>query len=187
MRLAHRALETRCAVVDPPTRPPARESTDRLGQAVDGPRERSAATPWPRHAEAETPQRSEPSFGRGNCPVRTPGKKDKPLWTPTFGGPTETKKARSVVASSRVPRLAGFAGSPPAAGLPRTVNWPLVQIPADRHTTTGTCDLGKFSICANRPPAQGLFRSAANKFVRPESAQQKSRPQGKGLLSAKRR
>ena len=77
------------------------------------------------------------------CPVRTPGKIDKPLWAPTFGGPAETKKARSVVASSRVPRLAGFAGSPPAAGLPGAVNWPLVQIPADRHTTTGTCVLGK--------------------------------------------
>src|SRR5271170_1281083 len=87
-------------------------------------------------------KRSEPSFGR-EMPVRTPGKIDKPLWTPTFGGPTETKKARSVVASSRVPRLAGFAGSPPAAGLPGAVNWPLVQIPADRHTTTGTCVLGK--------------------------------------------
>src|SRR5579883_2269499 len=36
---------------------------------------------------------------------------------PTFGGPTETKKARSVVALSRVPRLARYAGSPPAAGL----------------------------------------------------------------------
>ena len=53
----------------------------------------------------------------GMTPVRTPGKIDKPLWAPTFGGPTETKKARSVVASSRVPRWAGCAGLPPAAGL----------------------------------------------------------------------
>src|SRR5277367_5013873 len=50
-------------------------------------------------------------------PFRTPGKKDKPLRLPAFGGPTETKKARSVVASSRVPRWAGYAGLPPAAGL----------------------------------------------------------------------
>src|SRR5277367_4581444 len=110
-------------------------------------------------------RRSEPSFGR-EMPVRTPGKIDKPLWTPTFGGPTETKKARSVVASSRVPRLAGFAGSPPAAGLPGAVNWPLVQIPADRHTTTGTCVLGNITICANRASAQGVSCVEANKFAR---------------------
>src|ERR1700691_313761 len=110
-------------------------------------------------------KRSEPSFGR-EMPVRTPGKIDKPLWAQTFGGPAETKKARSVVASSRVPRLAGFAGSPPAAGLPRTVNWPLVQIPADRHTTTGTCVLGKMTICANRARAQGGSCVEANNFAR---------------------
>src|SRR5277367_3547587 len=110
-------------------------------------------------------RRSEPSFGR-RCPVRTPGKKDKPLWAPTFGGPAETKKARSVVASSRVPRLAGFAGSPPAAGLPRTVNWPLVQIPADRHTTTGTCVLGNVTIWVNRALAQEFSSPPANNFAR---------------------
>ena len=49
----------------------------------------------------------------------------------------------SVIASSRVPRSAGFAGLPPAAGLSRAADWPLVQIPTDRHTTTGTCVLGK--------------------------------------------
>ena len=43
----------------------------------------------------------------------------------------------SVIASSRVPRSAGFAGLPPAAGLSRAADWPLVQIPTDRHTTTG--------------------------------------------------
>ena len=46
--------------------------------------------------------------------------------------------------------MAGCAGSPPAAGLPRAVDWPLVQIPADRHTATGTCVLGRTIICANR-------------------------------------
>ena len=95
----------------------------------------------------------------GRIPVRTPGKKDKPLWAPTFGGPTETKKARSVVASSRVPRLAGFAGSPPAAGLPGAVDWPLVQIPADRHATTGTCVLGKSLFVRIAPRRKRFFRS----------------------------
>ena len=104
----------------------------------------------------EGPRRSEPSFGRGS-PVRTPGKIDKPLWAPTFGGPAETKKARSVVASSRVPRLAGFAGSPPAAGLPGAVNWPLVQIPANRHTTTGTCVLGNRLFVRIAPRRKGFL------------------------------
>ena len=116
--------------------------------------------------KAERPQAIKAIVWTRKCPVRTPGKKDKPLWAPTFGGPAETKKARSVVASSRVPRLAGFAGSPPAAGLPRTVNWPLVQIPADRHTTTGTCVLGKIIICANRALAQEFFSPPVNNFAR---------------------
>jgi hypothetical protein len=97
----------------------------------------------------------------GRIPVRTPGKKDKPLWAPTFGGPTETKKARSVVASSRVPRLAGFAGSPPAAGLPGAVDWPLVQIPADRHATTGTCVLGESLFVRIAPWRKRFSRSEA--------------------------
>ena len=84
-----------------------------------------------------------------------------------FGGPTETKKARSVVASSRVPRWAGFAGSPPAAGLPRTVNWPLVQIPADRHTTTGTCVLGKPLFGRNALKRKSFFRLSL-KFTIPK-------------------
>src|SRR6516162_6591597 len=103
----------------------------------------------------------------GRIPVRTPGKIDKPLWAPTFGGPAETKKARSVVASSRVPRWAGCAGSPPAAGLPRAVDWPLVQIPADRHATTGTCVLGDVIIWANRACAQGVSHARSQqKFAR---------------------
>ena len=72
-------------------------------------------------------------------------------------GPTETKKARSVVALSRVPRLARYAGSPPAAGLSWAVNRPLVRIPADRHTTTGTCDLGEKTNWANRRDLQEFF------------------------------
>jgi hypothetical protein len=115
--------------------------------------------------KAKWPQAIRAIVWTRKCPVRTPGKIDKPLWAPTFGGPAETKKARSVVASSRVPRLAGFAGSPPAAGLPGAVNWPLVQIPADRHTTTGTCVLGKETIWANRALAQGVFSPAPDNFA----------------------
>src|SRR5579872_1102763 len=117
---------------------------------------RSAAAPWPRRAQGERASSDLSHRLDEESPVRTPGKIDKPLWAPAFGGPAETKKARSVVASSRVPRWAGFAGSPPAAGLLGAVDWPLVQIPADRHATTGTCVLGKRSIWANRARAQGL-------------------------------
>ena len=49
-------------------------------------------------------------------PFRTPGKKDKPLRYADLWRVDRDEKARSVVALSRVPRLAGFAGSPPAAG-----------------------------------------------------------------------
>lgn len=165
MRPRARALETRRAVVDPPTRLLARIRRPALRKAIDGPLERSAAEPWPRRAAGRKAAAIRAIVWTRKCPVRTPGKIDKPLWAPTFGGPAETKKARSVVASSRVPRLAGFAGSPPAAGLPGAVNWPLVQIPADRHTTTGTCVLGKITIWANRASAQGLSAHGANDFA----------------------
>jgi hypothetical protein len=67
--------------------------------------------------------------------------------TSLFGTPAleagRDEKARSVVALSRVPRLAGFAGSPPAADPFVAVNRPLVRIPANQHTTTGTCEIGQ--------------------------------------------
>ena len=67
--------------------------------------------------------------------------------TSLFGKPAldagRDEKARSVVALSRVPRWAGFAGSPPAAGPCPAVNRPLVRIPANRHATTGTCEFGQ--------------------------------------------
>ena len=97
-------------------------------------------------------------------PFRTPGKIDKPLRLPAFGGLTETKKARSVVASSRVPRWAGCAGLPPAAGLSRAVDWPLVQIPADRHTTTGTCVLGNLLFGRIVPKRKRFLRRRAKFF-----------------------
>ncbi|CAN0508267.1 unnamed protein product, partial [Phaeothamnion confervicola] len=46
------------------------------------------------------------------------------------------KKARSVVALSRVPqRRSGFSSLAAVR--------PLVRIPTDRHTTTGTCEIGQ--------------------------------------------
>jgi hypothetical protein len=154
--IAPRVGDAECAVVDPPTRlllaftedgePPANARSDQLLS-------RSHDAPEPIGFGVQSHRLDEEN------PVRTPGKIDKPLWAPTFGGPAETKKARSVVASSRVPRLAGFAGSPPAAGLPGAVNWPLVQIPADRHTTTGTCVLGKLLFVRIALKRKRFFRS----------------------------
>ena len=166
MRLCARALETRAQSL---TRRRDRASRIRRRALRKPSTDRSSGQRLRRGHD--TPRAGEPQAIRAivwtrRCPVRTPGKIDKPLWAPTFGGPAETKKARSVVASSRVPRWAGFAGSPPAAGLPRTVNWPLVQIPADRHTTTGTCVLGKITIWVNRAGAQEFFPPPANNFAR---------------------
>ena len=166
MRLCARALETRAQSL---TRRRDRSANPTTGFEKSMSTDRSSGQRLRRGhdaPEAEQPQAIRAIVWTRKYPVRTPGKIDKPLWAPTFGGSAETKKARSVVASSRVPRLAGFAGSPPAAGLPRTVNWPLVQIPADRHTTTGTCVLGKIIIWVNRAGAQEFFPPPANNFAR---------------------
>jgi hypothetical protein len=81
--------------------------------------------------------------------------------TSLFGKPAleagRDEKARSVVALSRVPRLAGFAGSPPAAGPYQAVNRPLVRIPANQHTTTGTCEIGRVQKYAILPALQEIF------------------------------
>ena len=54
---------------------------------------------------------------KGKSLSARPARKTSLFGKSAFGGPTETKKARSVVALSRDPPLrAEFAGSPPAAG-----------------------------------------------------------------------
>ncbi len=73
-----------------------------------------------------------PSLGEGLDPFRTPGKKDKPLRYASLESGRD-EKARSVVALSRVPRLAGFAGSPPAAGLSRRLTGLLSGSPPPTH------------------------------------------------------
>lgn len=65
---------------------------------------------------------------------------------------------------SRSPVQTGFAGSPPAAGFSSAVDRPLVRIPADRHTTTGTCDLGKRRNRRRVPVSQAVFCPAAHFF-----------------------
>ena len=165
MRLFARAVETRCEVVDPPTRLPV-DPGDGFEQAAS-----EAARAISCCAVAMTrvgliSDLSDQSHRLDEEKSRPHARQDRQASLGAdFGGPAETKKARSVVASSRVPRLAGFAGSPPAAGLPRAVDWPLVQIPADRHTTTGTCVLGGPLCVRNRASAQGVSSARANYFA----------------------
>src|SRR5580704_6609128 len=81
-------------------------------------------------------------------------------------GRLETKKARSVVASSRVHSWrTSVSRSPPTAGLgvgleaPAAVR-PLVRMPTDRHAATGTCELGRDYL---RKYGQG-FKARSGKF-----------------------
>src|SRR5215203_1140086 len=77
---------------------------------------------------------------------------DKPLRLPEPVVETgKTREARSVVALSRV--LCGEQSvlvSPPAADqmswralTPQAAGRPLVRLPTDRHTATGTCEIGQ--------------------------------------------
>jgi len=142
MRRTARALETRTAVVDPPPRPLAarlkrrraarptrkgqmlrRGRAFRLGRAPSAEFTtivwRGKSLPHARQdRQASSVRRPLESRQRRKSPVRRCFK-------------------------PRPPVGAGCAGSPPAAGLSRAVDWPLVQIPADRHATTGTCVLGR--------------------------------------------
>jgi hypothetical protein len=148
------------ASVDPPF---ATAGASR-GNCLAG-RERSDAAPlWTRApwTRRTTPSKVFMAFawsGR-NSPSARPARK-----TSLFGKPAlETgrdEKARSVVALSRVPRLAGFAGSPPAAGPLWAVNRPLVRIPANQHTTTGTCEIGQNEKYAIRRALQEFFSETA--------------------------
>jgi len=78
-------------------------------------------------------------------------------WTSLFGDPSrwwrpaKDLEARSVVALSRVPcGEQGVLVSPPAADqmswralAPQAAGRPLVRLPTDRHTATGTCEIGQ--------------------------------------------
>ena len=53
----------------------------------------------------------QPPLGKGETLSARPARETSLFGTPAFGGADRDEKARSVVALSRVPRLAGFAGS----------------------------------------------------------------------------
>ena len=166
MRIADRAVETRPVGVDPPPRPHASRSTRLESRG--------------RRASRDQMLR------RGRLGLA--GQKPAPLSQPSFGGEESLPHARQDRQASSVSRpLEGrqrpkkpgpsllqvaspvWRGAPVRLRLPvfaRAVDWPLVQIPADRHTTTGTCVLGKTVICANRPQMQAVFSTGAALFRR---------------------
>jgi len=100
---------------------------------------------------------SQPSFGREKS--RPHARQDRQA--SSVSRPLEGRQRRK----SPVRRC--FKSRPPFGGVRRfasgcrsflrAVDWPLVQIPADRHTTTGTCVLGDSVICANRRRTQAIF------------------------------
>jgi hypothetical protein len=157
MRASARALETRPLPLTRHPRPPA--------LARRKPHEvRSDAAPldMPTVDERITPSRALMAFvwsGNESHSAR-PARK-----TSLFGKSAleadRDEKARSVVALSRVPRLARFAGSPPAAGPFAAVNRPLVRIPANRHATTGTCEFGQIESKRFAAHYKSFFREMA--------------------------
>ena len=110
---------------------------------------------------------------------RTPGNDGQAssVFAPAGGKLAETKKARSVVALSRV--LSGELSSPvspPAAGQsswrdspqrawsPQAAGGPLVPLPTDRHATTGTCEIGQIRNNIFRPSVKHYARNRAKNF-----------------------
>ena len=92
--------------------------------------------------------------------------------TSLFGKPAleagRDEKARSVVALSRVPRLAGFAGSPPAAGLFWRLTGLLSGSPPTDTRPQARAKLGKLDkICESADITSDFF---AGSFRRPAAA-----------------
>ncbi len=88
-------------------------------------------------------RRLEPSFGKeDSLPHARQDRQASSVSRPLEGRQRPKKPGPSLLqVASPVGR-----GTPVILRLPvlsKVVNWPLVQIPTDRHTTTGTCVLGK--------------------------------------------
>ena len=104
-------------------------------------------------------------------PFRTAGKTETSLLVSTLEGRRDLE-ARSVVASSRVPRSGrGKPVSLPAAGhlgvgegdLPQAAVRPLVRIPTDRHVATGTCEFGRGRYRPCRRDCKNYFALTARR------------------------
>ena len=148
-----RAVETRAATRHGQPRPARRRSTRRW-TGVAPIRCCAVGFTRPGSRRPVMSHRLERGF-----PFRTPGKKDKPLRYADLWRVDRDEKARSVVALSRVPRLK--RGSPVRLRLPVGTDGSSAScpIPANRHTTTGTCEIGQGLDRQNRASAQAFSRS----------------------------
>ena len=164
MRPPARALETRTVNVDPPPRPStklrataeSRQARRREGQMLRRGHDRR--------------RRSKPSaefraivWKGDSLPHARQDRQASSVSRPLEGRQRPKKPGPSLLqVASPVGR-----GAPVCLRLPvfsRAVNWPLVQIPADRHTTTGTCVLGNRGIGPNGAIYKHYFRAGQNFF-----------------------
>jgi hypothetical protein len=83
-------------------------------------------------------------LGLGRAPHRTAGKSSASLVlpTPNIGIGRDQKSPLRRCFKSRPSRRAGFAGFVSGYRSAPTAFRPLVRISADRHATTGTCEIG---------------------------------------------
>ena len=144
-----RAVETRTADRTWPTATDRRRSTNDVDRRhADHMLRRSFERPGLRQSvESHRLERE--------LPLRTPGKKGQASSVADLWRVDRDEKARSVVASSRVPRLAGFAGSPSGCRLELTVYRPLVRTPPTDTRPQARAKLGN-----ERDTEKGLVAQA---------------------------
>jgi hypothetical protein len=87
-----------------------------------------------------------------------PARETSLFGTPAFGGADRDEKARSVVALSRVPRLAGFAGSPPAAGFVERLTGLLSGSPPTDTRPQARAIWARRNVCMRAPRSSIIFR-----------------------------
>jgi hypothetical protein len=124
-----------------------------------------------------------PSLGMGLVPFRTPGKKDKPLRYARYG----------IWQRRKSPVRRCFKSRPPFGGVRRfasgcrflpAVDRPLVRIPAARHTTTGTCDLGNPENREIRRYYKCFFRVLQRARMRPRVRASEAPPPQSGSANS---
>ena len=159
MRRSPRALETRNAAPLTRRRDRLRESGSGFEKPCAGPLQAvSCCAVAKTRLRPEDLRRSQPSFGRGNVPSARPARKTSLFGRRPLEGRQRPKKPGPSLlqVASPVGR-----GSPVRLRLPvltGAVDWPLVQIPADRHATTGTCVLGKGLFVRIEARRKGFLR-----------------------------
>lgn len=162
-------------------RPPCAIARQSLSQQDSGLCKRSDAAPS--DMQLQTANRRLLRHGLrlewGLVPFRTPGKKDKPLRYARYG----------IWQRRKSPVRRCFKSRPPFGGVRRfasgcrflsVVDRPLVRIPAVRHTTTGTCDLGSSEDREIRRYYKCFFRVLQRARLRRCVAARRPRRRGSG-------